>query len=974
MATTPNLGMTLLQAGQLQPEVTVNDDLNILDAAIGAAASAFGFDQSTSNGLTYGYYGGVLLVNATPTPIAAGTVTLTASATNYVQRSPDGSSVTVNTTGWTPGMVPMAEVVTNTTAITTVTDMRPSNATKAGRLVIGVGAPTGVAVATATTGGTIPASTANEYQVTAVYPWGESAPSAPVTVTTGSGTSTNENTISWTVPAGALSVNVYGRVAGSIAKIANVLAATASYVDTGSVTPSGAAPANGSLSLSEAQANATILSFEGAIAAATTVDLPSRPQQWTASNETTGAFVLTLTTSGATNSGVAPAQGSAEIVYANGTNLIAASSSGGGGGGSSGAVAVTIGTGVTLTPTQAANAVIRAQGALTASAALQFPTGLIQVWEISNETTGAYALTALVSGSSATAITCAQGATTTVWSDGTNLHVVSPAGVAGGDLTGNFPAPTLAASGVTAGSYTMADITVDAKGRVTTAANAPAAGGDLTGSYPSPTLAASGVTAGTYANPQLTVDAKGRVTSAQAIGGATATLPASPLVSGTVYQNTGTQPLLIVQPVTYSPTSTAAATCAVALGSTSTPGTVDTESEPAGLTAGTVRAFTLTVPPGWYYSFTTTNATLGTAVGFTGSTAYSGITPSDFSENPATTTGLTWGYNGGTVGANGTPTTVAGGTVTLTASATNYVELSSAGAISVNQTGWTAGLIPIRQLTTSATAITGDLDVRAFLAINGVSSFNGRAGTVTLTLADLTTLLAGATLTGNLSMAGNQIQDYAEGVASATINAFALPGSPAVTTSATGGTLAASTAYSYVLEAVYANGQSGPTTAVAVTTGTGTTNSNTVTWTVPSGATSVNVYGRVSGSLGLLANVAGGGTSYTDTGSATPGVAPPSVQSQTIPFGASVQQITLNVSSAIAFSGVPASGVASMTLYITQGTGGSFVVTWPSGTLWPGGTVPTLSTAAGAEDDVVLATVNGGTTWRGYLAGKGMAT
>ena len=111
------------------------------------------------------------------------------------------------------------------------------------------------------------------------------------------------------------------------------------------------------------------------------------------------------------------------------------------------------------------------------------------------------------------------------------------------------------------------------------------------------------------------------------------------------------------------------------------------------------------------------------------------------------------------------------------------------------------------------------------------------------------------------------------------------------------------------------------------------------------------------------------------SGSVTPGVAPPSIQSQTIPFSASVQEITLNASSAITFSGVPASGVASMTLYITQGSsGGPFTVTWPAGTLWPGGTAPTLSTAAGAEDDIVLATVNGGTTWRGYLAGNGMAT
>ncbi len=71
------------------------------------------------------------------------------------------------------------------------------------------------------------------------------------------------------------------------------------------------------------------------------------------------------------------------------------------------------------------------------------------------------------------------------------------------------------------------------------------------------------------------------------------------------------------------------------------------------------------------------------------------------------------------------------------------------------------------------------------------------------------------------------------------------------------------------------------------------------------------------------------------------------------------------------FSNPPASGTAyGFTLKITQGSGGSKIVTWPASIKWTLGVPAVLSTGAGDVDVFTFFTTDGGTTYYGFTVGK----
>lgn len=110
--------LDLISESQAGKATTANELFNA-----GSPATLFGRRNSTSTGLTWGYYGGPMVVDGVLTTISNGTVSLSASTTNYVEATRAGV-VSKNTTAFTPGQIPLYTVVTGASSVTSYTDNR----------------------------------------------------------------------------------------------------------------------------------------------------------------------------------------------------------------------------------------------------------------------------------------------------------------------------------------------------------------------------------------------------------------------------------------------------------------------------------------------------------------------------------------------------------------------------------------------------------------------------------------------------------------------------------------------------------------------------------------------------------------------------------------------------------------------------------------------------------------------------------
>ena len=83
------------------------------------------------------------------------------------------------------------------------------------------------------------------------------------------------------------------------------------------------------------------------------------------------------------------------------------------------------------------------------------------------------------------------------------------------------------------------------------------------------------------------------------------------------------------------------------------------------------------------------------------------------------------------------------------------------------------------------------------------------------------------------------------------------------------------------------------------------------------------------------------------------------------------QQVYLSASAtAVTVANWPATGAAAKLTLLIYNTGAYNITGWPTGTIWAGGSAPTITSGNGKKDIIVLLSPDGGTTIFGSVVGQ----
>lgn len=128
-----------------------------------------------------------------------------------------------------------------------------------------------------------------------------------------------------------------------------------------------------------------------------------------------------------------------------------------------------------------------------------------------------------------------------------------------------------------------------------------------------------------------------------------------------------------------------------------------------------------------------------------------------FTQDANTTTGLTFGWKASRIDTGLTTVTVSAGTLLLSASANNYVEVDRAGTVSANTSGFTSGKKPLWLIVTGVSSITSVTSRKTLLMLLGTAGVVGSMLSTPGATKEITVSLGtvSATSTFSVSMPAN---------------------------------------------------------------------------------------------------------------------------------------------------------------------------------------------------------------------------